>query len=258
MPLFCKAPSVGDAEVRVLPTPVAVADFKPIEKLQVDDWCGAKRLTNVPIRHGLYSDEFFQVTNCHPYHPCEKLGGGEINMQQPVVVEYDYKQYAEYIPDAIRRIVGGATAKLYLNVQDNPWKGNQILLRPHAIQWMFPSNDASYTGVRAYAVKDDGIVILDETSRIRIHPNQGQTVASPPEIMILKSLSHEREQAFYSVVVYNGKVAITRHVFLTPDQCDLFRAIFDPEAREYERKEFEELLTHKWRNFLISSGILPA
>jgi hypothetical protein len=40
------------------------------DDLVIHDWrgYGIKRLTNVPIRQGYYDDEFFQVTNCHPYH----------------------------------------------------------------------------------------------------------------------------------------------------------------------------------------------
>lgn len=235
------------------------------DDLVIHDWggYGIKRLTNVPIRRGFYDDEFFQVTNCHPYHPTDVLDSKDAkNMGQPVVIEYDYDAHKAYIPESITKIAEGLATRLYLNVQDNPWDGNQILLRPHAIRWMFPSDNHNYAAVTVYGVDDAGQEIVNETSSVHPHPTRdllGRTFiqASPSNVMILKNIDHNKEKAFYSIVVYGGKAAITRHIFLTSEQCAKLQEVFIPDAKAYKANEFEELLTPGWRDFLVRMDILP-
>ena len=49
--------------------------------------------------------------------------------------------------------------------------------------------------------------------------------------------------------------AVTRHIFLTPEQCERLHQIFQPHAKVYRADEFAELLTPGWKDFLISMGI---
>jgi hypothetical protein len=228
--------------------------------LGIHDWLGAQRLTNLEIRKGFYDDEFFQVTNCHPYNPTDAADRSAKNMQQPVVIEYAYDDYQQHVPVAIKDFLGAIIPRLYLNVQDNPWNGNQILLRPHAMKWMFESDSQNYGGVRVYAVDDADQDIVNETSSVYPHFTtdyyQRRFVqASPPGVMILKNINHTEAKAFYSVVVSNGMAAVTRHIFLTPEQCEPLQQVFQPHAKVYRADEFAELLTPGWKDFLISMGI---
>jgi hypothetical protein len=235
------------------------------DDLVIHDWrgFGVKRLTNVPIRQGFYDNEFFQVTNCHPYNPTDVLKGAAKTMEQPIVIEYDYDAYKEDVPESIKKIAEGCATRLYLNVQDNTWNGNQILLRPHAMRWMFPSDNNNYGAVRAYGVDDAGQEIVNETSSVYPHSTRDLLQrtfiqASPPNVMVLKNVDPKKEMAFYSVVVYGRKAAITRHIFLTPEQREQLQLVFVPDAKAYKADEFQEFLKPGWRDFLFRMGIPPS
>ena len=224
--------------------------------LEVNDNLSGLILTNVSIRKDLYFSNYLQVTNCHPYNPTE-IRGEEISAleKHPVVIEYKYSDFENNIPPSIKNLVAGKNPRLFLNVQDNPWNGNQLLLRPHAIQWMFPSDDFNFTGVQVYAVDDTGQEILQNHSgSVHIHPADKQIVASPNN-MLLQKIDHTKPIAFYSAVVYNGMAAVTRHIFLTPEQCEKLQNKFDPGRRTYNSAEFIELLTSRWKDFLIRVSI---
>ncbi len=195
--------------------------------------------------------------------------------QHPIVIEYPLGLVKGYIPDSITSKIGGIKeTRVYLNVQTYPWEKSSILLRPHALSWLFPydaqakdiTNQAEsvaayrrYEPLLVYAIDDVSREVLPLTeAHISIHPGHlgGQEyniVASPPSMKLIR-----KPEAFYSLVIYGGKTAITRHIFLTPKQCELLQLVFAPEARIYKADEFIELLTTGWRDFFVRMGILPA
>lgn len=234
-------------------------------RLQDFSYYSSPRLTNVPLHSSLYlisgTLTVSQACNCHPYNPGETVGipaGDGPPPRHPLVVEYKLDAVQSMIPAKILDIVKGISVdktKVYLNVQENQWGGSQILLRPHGMEWMFPNVQQNYKGVFAYAEKDNGEILLNETSSVHTHDG----VASPSGVMVLDpgggtKISFVNPEAFYSVVIYDSKAAITRHIFLTEAMRLKFEEVFFNNPLT-GLNTFVELLTPTWQDFLSKYGI---
>jgi hypothetical protein len=230
-----------------------------LPQLQIDDHTASYdglRLTNISSRTDLYQRKLCQVCHCHPYNNFD-------TPISPLAIEYLFTE--RFIPGVILSFIhnlgiADAQVRFYLNVQENQWNSKQILLRPHALFWMFPNGNKNYAKVGAFAIKDNGEVLADEVSSVYLHGD----VASPSNVMILDpggaaaKFSFTQPEAFYSLVVYGGRAAITRHIFITNAMRDLFQARFQQKNQLPSIEDFLPLLTVEWKQWFIDKGILPA
>lgn len=247
---------------------------KPIQiELEVQGAFSGQRLSNVPINNVLYGLDLPEACSCWPYNPTGDRGEFVI-AQHPIVIEYSLDLVKGYIPvGIISKISEIKETRVYLNVQTCPWEKSGVLLRPHALSWLFPygtqakdiASEAQsevayrrYEPLLVYTVDDISRELLPSNKvHISIHPklligDQYNIIASPPNMDL-----RYKSEAFFSLVIYGGKAVITRHIFLTPDQCDKLQQVFAPKAKTYKANEFIELLTLGWRDFLVRMGILP-
>lgn len=230
-----------------------------LSQLQIDDHTASfdgLRLTNISSRADLYQGKLCQVCHCHPYNNFD-------TPISPLAIEYLFTE--RFIPGVILSFIhnlgiADAQVRFYLNVQENQGNSKQILLRPHALFWMFPNGNKNYAKAGAFAIKDNGEVLVDEVSSVCLHDD----VASPGSVMVLDpggaaaKFSSTQPEAFYSLVVYGGRAAITRHIFITNAMRDLFQVRFQQKNPLPSIEDFLPLLTVEWKQWFIDKGILPA
>ena len=141
----------------------------------------------------------------------------------------------------------GQDCQLFLNVQDNPWNGNSIELRPHAFSDFFPVMGKDYQGVSAQVLRGDGTMMHKSTGSVYSH----DSVASPNNFDIA-GLDHNVNEAFYSIVTYNNRSVITRHILLTVSVRELFqeRLLYSTKDIIYSPSFFTPLLSDNYIDFL--------
>lgn len=211
------------------------------------------RRTNVGYHNTLYPGLYNGlVINCHPYNPTDVLGDpAPLYASHPLIIRYNpilhHEELQDVLPNFIRiRLEAlGQASQLFLNVQDNPWNGTPILLRPHAFSDFFPGMGGNYQGVLAQVYHDNGGLLLDSISSVHLHDG----VASPNNFHIAE-LDHAINQAFYSVVTYGGRSVITRHILLTvPNRVRFQNYLCDPEV-ERTPAFFTPLLSDNYGHFV--------
>ncbi len=230
-------------------------NFKLLPEIEIDT---NGRMTNIELNNPhLYYGLLSQICYCHPYHPNETFPASLLAFQYSFSA-IDERNIPSQIIEAIRSMgLRDDQVHVYLHIQENLWPDQEILLRPHALLWMFPNGNKNYAKVGAFAIKDNGDVLVDEVSSVHLHGN----VASPGGVMVLDpggaaaKFSFAQPEAFYSLVVYGGRAAITRHIFITNAMRDLFQARFQQKNPLPSIEDFLPLLTVEWKQWFTDNGI---
>lgn len=220
------------------------------ESLPITDTFMGSRLTNVGTHNSLYPHANLGLAvNCHPYDPTTvKDSDAPACASHPLIVNYAQEQSCKFLPEPIQKILGALepSTKVYLNVQDNPWNGTPIEVRAHAFSDFFPDMGAEYKAVNVLVYRDDGKKILDEAGSVHLHDG----IASPDNFVI-PGLDHEKNESFYSVVSYNGKSVLTRHILLTVKAREQFQDCFCVKAPEdRSAASFARFLGDNYQEFL--------
>lgn len=236
----------------------AAMDNSFVSELPIIDTIMGNRRTNVGCHETLYPGLSTPLAiNCHPYNPTDVLGDGAPSYSShPLVARYSPDNVREILPEFIRTQLdtAGASCQLYLNVQDNPWNGTQVLLRSHAFSTFFPAMGGNYTGVTALVCRDDGTALLNTTGSVNLHDG----VASPSNFAIA-GLDHTGMEDFFSIVGYGGRTVITRHLLLTVPMRETFQELLcAPADAAVDRSLsfFSSLLGSSHVNFLAENGVI--
>lgn len=225
------------------------------ESLEIIDTFMGPRLTNVEYHTSLYAHmNLALAVNCHPYNPNDVAGGeAPACAAHPLVIKYNSEMVKDSLPEYIRTRLEPISSnwQLFLNIQDNPWKGTEIELRAHAYSEFFPTMGSNYTGVQVFICRADGAVLLNETGSVHLHDG----IASPNNFKIT-GLSHTQAEDFYSFVTYQGKTVLTRHILLTVSVREGFQDIFCV-ANELDSSPFffSPLLGDEYKTFLQTKGL---
>jgi hypothetical protein len=238
--IFLALSSLANAAV------LAVVD----EILPITDTFMGSRLTNVGNHNSLYPDASLGLAvNCHPYDPTTVKGSDmPACPAHPLIVSYTQKQSCKFLPEPIQKILVALepSTKVYLNVQDNPWNGTPIEVRAHAFLDFFPDMGAEYKAVNVLVYRDDGTMILNEAGSVHLHDG----IASPDNFVI-PGLDHAKNESFYSVVSYNGKSVLTRHILLTVEAREQFQDRFCVKtAEDHSAAFFARFLGDNYPKFL--------
>ncbi len=237
---------------------VPAADEAYFSELPLIDTIMGNRRTNVGCHGTLYPGVSTPLAvNCHPYNPTDVLGDDAPSYaSHPLVARYNPDNVREILPEFIRARLdaAGTTCQLYLNVQDNPWNGTQILLRSHGFSDFFPAMGGNYAGVTALVCRGDGTGLLNTTSSVHLHDG----VASPNNFAIA-GLDHTRMEDYFSIVGYGGRTVITRHILLTVPAREIFQDLLcSPINAAVCRSPsfFSPLLGSGYATFLSENGII--
>ncbi len=236
---------------------LAIDNVFPPELPIIDTAVMGKRRTNLGCHVTLYPMiDMALAVNCHPYDPTVVLGDALPSYAcHPLVAKYDPATVREILPAFIRaRLDAAAGCQLYLNVQDNPWKGTPIQLRAHAFSDFFPAMGGNYAGVTALVCRGDGTALFNGTSSVHLHGG----VASPSNFAIA-GLNYTHTEDFYSIVAYGGRTVITRHILLTVPVRENFQDLLcAPAAVPVDRSLsfFSTLLGSDYATFLGANGVI--
>ena len=239
---------------------VPVVDDAYLSELPIIETFMGSRRTNVGCHATLYPGlNMALAVNCHPYNPTDVMGSpAPATASHPLVLKYDPGTVRDILPAFISGQLDAADAacQLYLNVQDNPWNGTQILLRSHAFSDFFPAMGGNHAGVTALVCRGDGTVLLNTTSSVHLHDG----VASPSNFAIA-GLDHTRMEDFFSIVALGGRTVITRHILLTVPTCEIFQGLLCAPidvgaAIDRSPSFFSPLLGSDYATFLGMNGII--
>lgn len=221
----------------------------------IDTFMGIRR-TNVGCHSTLYpAMNLALAMNCHPYNPNDIAGDSAFACaSHPLVIKYNPILVREILPSSIQQKLdaAGSTCQLFLNVQDNPWNGTQVLLRAHAFLDFFPCMGTNYQEVSVFVCRADGAILLNQKNNVHLHDG----VASPNNFLIA-GLDHTRDEDFYSIVTYQSKTIITHHILLTVSARERFQDFLYENSAEiiYSPCFFAPLLAADYSAFLVQNEI---
>jgi hypothetical protein len=232
----------------------ATTDY--LEALPIVDTIMGNRRTNVGCHQTLYPMVSTPlVVNCHPYNPTDVAGSPAPSYaSHPLVVRYSPDIVREILPEFIRDRLdtAGPTCKLFLNVQDNPWNGTPIQLRAHAFSDFFPAVGGNYQGVNVHASRSDGTSLLSVSGSVHLHDG----IASPSNFVIA-GLDHTHTEDFYSIVTYQARTVVTRHILFTMSIRERFQDLLcAPTVHDRSPSFFSTLLRADYAAFLHENGIV--
>jgi hypothetical protein len=232
----------------------STADY--LEGLPVVDTIMGNRRTNVGCHQTLYPMVSTPlVVNCHPYNPTDVAGSPAPSYaSHPLVVKYNPGIVREILPEFVRNRLdaAGPTCQLFLNVQDNPWNGTPIQLRAHAFSDFFPAMGANYQGVNVFVCRSDGTSLLGGSGSVHLHDG----IASPSNF-IIAGLDHTHTEDFYSIVRYQARTVITRHILFTMPTRERFQDLLcAPTVHDRSPSFFSPLLRDDYAVFLHENGIV--
>ena len=232
----------------------ATTDY--LEALPIVDTIMGNRRTNVGCHQTLYPMVSTPlVVNCHPYNPTDVAGSNAPSYaSHPLVVRYNPGIVREILPEFVRNRLdaAGLTCQLFLNVQDNPWNGTPIQLRAHAFSDFFPAMGGNYQGVNVRVCRSDGTSLLSGSGSVHLHDG----IASPSNFVIA-GLDHTHTEDFYSIVSYQARTVITRHILFTMPVRESFQDLLcTPTVNDRSPCFFSPLLSADYAVFLHENGIV--